>query len=55
MNRADIPIIIQATYRSRLFEGKSTACIRDDTTVLAYLVDRIRNRWPGRIILATSE
>ena len=55
MKPISIPIVIQATFRSRVFEGKGTVCLADGTTVLAYLVQRIQSSWRGRIILTTSD
>lgn len=54
MANPQIPIIIQATNRSRLFASKVLAPLTDDLTVLAYLVKRLQEFWPGPILLATS-
>ena len=52
--RATVPVVIQATQSSRIFEGKSTVSIHGSTTVLAFLIDRISEKWPGEIIVTTS-
>lgn len=55
VSRATIPVVIQATHHSRIFEGKSTVPIRGNITVLAYLISRISAAWPGEIIVTTSD
>lgn len=54
MNSRDIPIIIQATNKSPIMEAKALASISEDNTILAYLVNRLRDFWPGPIVLATT-
>lgn len=54
MAKAPMPIIIQATNRSHLFESKVLARLTPEFTVLAYLVRRLHRFWPGPILLATS-
>ena len=49
-----LPIIIQATNRSRLFESKVLARLTAEDTVLAYLVKRLKRFWAGPLLLATS-
>lgn len=49
-----LPIIIQATNRSRLFESKVLAPLTQDDTVLSYLINRLKKFWDGPILLATS-
>ncbi len=44
MSRLDIPVIIQATHHSPVFEGKGTVHISDGLSVLGYLVRRLRAR-----------
>jgi len=55
MSPSSIPIVIQATHASGVFEGKGTTLLRDDVTVLSYLIDRIGGRWRGKVILTTSD
>jgi radical SAM protein with 4Fe4S-binding SPASM domain len=50
-----LPIIIQATNRSRLFESKVLAGLTTEYTVLAYLVKRLKKFWAGPLLLATSK
>ena len=50
-----LPVIIQATNRSRVFESKVLARLTDDDTVLAYLIKRLKRFWPGPLLLATSD
>lgn len=54
VNKADIPIIIQATTRSNLFEAKVLAPLTVEDTVQSYLVKRLKKFWAGPILLATS-
>lgn len=49
-----LPIIIQATNRSRVFESKVLARLTADDTVLAYLIRRLKRFWAGPLLLATS-
>ncbi len=54
MNKENIPIIIQVTTRSILFEAKVLALLTEEDTVQSYLVKRLKKFWPGPVVLATS-
>lgn len=49
-----LPVIIQATNRSHVFESKVLARLTEDDTVLAYLIRRLKRFWAGPLLLATS-
>jgi radical SAM protein with 4Fe4S-binding SPASM domain len=49
-----LPVIIQATNRSGVFESKVLARLTGGDTVLAYLINRLKKFWAGPILLATS-
>lgn len=49
-----LPVIIQATNRSSVMNNKSLLLIDGANTVMAYLIKRLADFWPGQIVLATS-
>ena len=55
VTESTIPIIIQATNRSTLFEAKVLARLTEEHTVQSYLVKRLQKFWSGPILLATSK